>query len=92
MYTNKRYVFVFYQHDWDELSDKHRAAITADALMGIPPGGDGSVTTMDYKDHGMMLRTFGVDYMDNPEIPDLLIFSIISGFSNPASVYFVCSS
>jgi len=77
IYTSKRYVFVFHQHDWDEMSNKHRAAITADALMCIPPGGDGALNTMDYKDHGTMLRTFGVDYMDNPDIQDLIDTDVV---------------
>mgnify|MGYP001164110177 FL=1 len=71
-YCNKRYVVVFYMHDWDEWDDIRRAAITADVLCSIPPGGNGEVTAMDYKDHGIMLRTLGVDYMENEQLPNIL--------------------
>lgn len=71
-YCQKQYIFVFFQHDWDELSEKHRKIIVADCLCSIPPGGGGSVNPMDYKDHSMMLRTLGVDYMGRDDVPDPL--------------------
>lgn len=72
MFCTKDYIVVFHQKDWDILDESKRALIVADILCSIPPGGGGSVTPMDYKDHSKMLRTFGVDYMDNPKAPDIL--------------------
>lgn len=72
LFSSKVYIFVFYQKDWDEMSDKYRKLIVADCLCSIPAEGAGAVTPMDYKDHSMMLRTFGVDYMEREDAPDLL--------------------
>lgn len=72
LFCPKSYVVVFFQKDWDSLSEKHRHLITADVLCSIPPGGGGDIKPMDYKDHSVMLRTFGVDYMNRSDVPDLL--------------------
>ena len=72
MFCSKEYVVVFYRKDWDSMDEKYRLLAVADVLCSIPPGGGGAVTPMDYKDHSMMLRTFGVDYLDNPKAPDIL--------------------
>jgi len=72
LFSTKDYIFVFHQKDWDELADKHRTLIVADCLCSIPPGGGGDVVSMDYKDHSMMLRTLGVDYMQRNDVPDIL--------------------
>jgi hypothetical protein len=72
LFSQKQYVFVFFKADWEEMNEERRAMITADALCSIPPEGNGDVVTMDYKDHSLMLRTFGVDYMESDKIPNLL--------------------
>lgn len=72
MFCPKEYIVVFFQHDWDSLGDVHRSLIVADVLCSIPPDGKGTIQPMDYKDHSKMLRTFGVDYMDRNDVPDIL--------------------
>jgi len=72
MYSTKEYIVIFFMNDWEELDRKYQSAITADVMFSIPPGGKGQVIPMDYKDHGVMLRTLGVDYMDNVTLPDIL--------------------
>lgn len=76
-FCSKDYIVVFYMHDWDELGQRYRSAITADVLFCIPSEGKGDLVPMDYKDHGVMLRTLGVDYMDSTSIPDLLNDNIV---------------
>lgn len=72
LFCSKEYIFIIYQQDWDALSAIHRQLLVADCLCSIPPGGGGAITPMDYKDHAIMLRTFGVDYMDRSDVPDIL--------------------
>jgi hypothetical protein len=76
IFCPKEYIVVFYQKDWDEMSDKHRALIVSDVLCSIPPDGKGNLQSMDYKDHSKMLRTFGVDYMDRNDVPDILVSDV----------------
>ncbi len=74
MYCKKQYIVIFFQKDWDELTEKKKSLIISDVLCSIPSGGGGEVIAMDYKDHSKMLRTFGVDYMDleDDRAPDIL--------------------
>lgn len=72
IFSSKHYIFIMFQKDWDESSEKRRGHIVADCLCSIPPNGGGNITPMDYKDHAMMLRTLGVDYLDRDDVPDLL--------------------
>ncbi len=72
IYCQKEYIFVVYQDDWSAMNIKHQNLLVADALLSISPDGDGKTVPFDMKDHSIMLRTFGVDYLDNPEAPDIL--------------------
>jgi hypothetical protein len=65
---------VLFQEDWEEASDKQKKLIVASALCAIPAGEDaeGKANRPDFNDYAVMLRTFGVDYLDNSEVPDLL--------------------
>lgn len=72
MYTTKEYVIVVYLNDWSAMAEKHKALLVADAIRSISPEGQGKKVPFDMKDHSLMLRTFGVDYLENPTVPDLL--------------------
>ena len=65
---------VVYGSDWSALVDKHKKLLVASILCGIPTGDDseGKTITFDYKDYATMLRTFGVDYLDSEDVPDIL--------------------
>jgi hypothetical protein len=43
-------------------------------LCSIPVGDDveGKLNQPDYKGYSVMLRTLGVDYLENPDTPDIL--------------------
>lgn len=68
------YYIIVYMSDWVELDDAHKAALVAASLHAIPFESDkeGKVNQPDMKDYSNMLRTMGVDYMDSPDIPNLL--------------------
>ena len=68
------YYIIIYLNDWAEMDGKHRAVLVASALHAIPYEDDkeGKVNAPDLKDFGNLLRTFGVDYMDTEDIPDLI--------------------
>ena len=65
---------VMHQSDWEGMGDKQKYAVVAQVLCAIPTGDDneGKVSPPDYKDYGIILRTLGVDFLENPEIPDIL--------------------
>jgi len=72
LFCPKSYFITVHSSDWDSLNDKHRAALVADVLLSISPEGEGKTVPFDKKDHSIILRTLGVDYMDTDNIPDLL--------------------
>lgn len=61
---------VVYQEDWEEMDEKLQAKLVAATLLSV--GEEGKVNSFDLKDHKVMVKTFGVDYLDNAEGPDLL--------------------
>tara|TARA_Y100000310_G_C20668395_1_gene808902 strand:- start:1042 stop:1488 length:447 start_codon:yes stop_codon:yes gene_type:complete len=65
---------VVYGSDWHKLIDKHKKLLVASALCAIPTGdnAEGKTKPLDYKDYAVMLRTFGVDYLDADTVPDIL--------------------
>lgn len=69
---NKDYVIKVFQNSYEELGDKHKTALVADALNAISEEGKGKINPKDLKEYAIMIRTLGVDFMDNPDIPDLL--------------------
>lgn len=67
------YYIVVYMKDWVELDETYRLLLVADALCSIPSADDeGKIIQPDMKDFSIMLRTFGVDYMDKQGSPNLL--------------------
>jgi len=66
------YVVVFSQ-DWAELNEKMRLLMVADVLQSIPEDNDGKILRADMNEFSVMLRTFGVDFMEKEKsIPHLL--------------------
>lgn len=58
--------------DWETFDQKHQAALVFDVLCSLSREGDGKVVPFDLKDHSVVVRTLGVDYMKRAEIPDIL--------------------
>jgi len=69
--ANKDYIISVYLDSYEQLSEKHKAALVADVLCSIPAEGKGKLNPKDVKEHGAMIRTLGVDFMSN-EIPDII--------------------
>ena len=68
------YVVIF-MDDWVEMGLLHRQYLVASSLCAMPADGEeGKIFHPDLKDYAVMLRTFGVDYLDKPadEMIDLL--------------------
>ena len=68
------YYITMYNQDWAEMDESHRALLVAEALHTIPTEQDkeGKLNTFDIKTFGNMVRTFGVDFMDKSDVPNLL--------------------
>jgi len=62
------------ESDWEQLSEKHKLALVADVLHGLPNGVDneGKVNPCDTKGYLSVFRTIGINYLDDPDIPHLL--------------------
>lgn len=78
-FTNSRKYFVkVYLSDWEGRSDTNKLAIVAAALdrvdKDIPDSG--KINPFDYQDQGVMVRTFGTDWYDRDDLPDLLTAKI----------------
>lgn len=58
--------------DWQSWDTKHQALLAMDILCSISREGDGRVVPFDMKDHSVMLRTVGVDYMKRSDVPDII--------------------
>ena len=61
---------IMYKQDWEEMDEKRQAIRVAEVLCGV--GEEGKVNPFDLKDFGVMVRTLGVDYQDNANVPDIL--------------------
>jgi hypothetical protein len=68
------YYVIVYQSDWDSLDTVHRQLLVSDALHAIPSGDDAAGKTLapDLKGYSPMLRTFGTDFMDRSDVPDIV--------------------
>lgn len=72
IFCPREYIVVLFLSDWTAMTDKQKALLVSDVLCSISPEGEGKTVPFDMKDHAIMLRTFGVDYLENPGAPDLL--------------------
>ena len=66
------YYVIFNQKIWDGFDEAHQNALVMKALLRISKEGDAKVVPYDLKDHAIMVRKLGVDYLDNQSIPNIL--------------------
>jgi len=62
------YVIIFLK-DWVEMPEKIKNRMVA-AIMYAIPDEEGKIRTFDLRDFGPMVRTFGVDYLENEDGQD----------------------
>ena len=72
LFAKKTYVVQFYKSTWDKYDRRQRIAMLIRLLFRIPEEFDGSILKEDLKDSRKLVKAFGVDYMTNPKLPDLL--------------------
>ena len=65
---------ILHAADWEEMSEKHKLALVADVLHGLPNDVDneGKVNPCDTKGYLSVFSTLGINFLDDPAIPHLL--------------------
>jgi predicted metallopeptidase len=71
LYCTKQYVIAFFKNTWDELNKPQKSVLIMSMLLRIPDDSDGGILAEDLKDLKVLVRAFGVDYLDSPRLPDL---------------------
>ncbi len=68
------YYVVIFMSDWVELQNKHKYLLVSDSILSIPIEDDkeGTLNAFDMQDFGVMIRTFGPDYLDRDNVPDII--------------------
>lgn len=64
-----------YSSDWDEYDDTRKLLLVSEVLHALPSdeSDDGKIIPCDTKGYSSMYRTFnGIDYMDDPDAPNIL--------------------
>lgn len=69
MFCDCEYVVTIYMSDWAVLPDNLKDRLVFAILRRIPldEEPDGKVLSQDFKDDGMLVRTFGPDYLDTDD-------------------------
>jgi hypothetical protein len=68
-----RFIVITWSQAWDVFDEDQRALLLLDVLHYLAPDEEEpKLIQPDIKDHGPMLRTFGVDYMSNPDLKGIL--------------------
>jgi hypothetical protein len=65
------YVFKLFLNDWESMMEKNKYLLVADALLSIDPVNE-RVKKFDVQDHSLMIRNFGLDYLESDVAPDIL--------------------
>ena len=65
---------VLHEKDWEEMSEKHKLALVADVLHGLPNDLDseGRINPCDTKGYYSIFNTLGMKFLEDPNIPHLL--------------------
>jgi hypothetical protein len=71
LFTPKRYIIHFHKNTWESFTPAQKSVEMVFNLLKIPDPMDGSVIAPDLKDHKCLVRVWGPDYKDNPNLPNL---------------------
>lgn len=72
LFSKKTYVLHFFKCTWEKYEPKQRVLMLFRQLVRIPDEFDGSLLKEDLKDCRCLVKAFGLGYMDNPNVPNLL--------------------
>jgi len=71
LFSSKTYIIYMNKNTWDTYAPAQRSAMIMFNLLKVPDPMDGSLLKEDLKDQKCMVKAWGVDYMDNPNLPDI---------------------
>jgi len=69
------YYVIIFLPDWVDMTDKLRNRMVCDVMWSIPDE-EGKVKSFDLKAHAPMVRSMGVDFMEDDNGPDPLVDDI----------------
>lgn len=72
LYTQKRYIIYFFKNIWDGYTPAQKGFMLIAKLSRIDEELTGKVLPEDLKDVKCLVKAFGVDYLNNPHLPDPL--------------------
>ena len=71
-FTNSKSYFVkMFQNIWDR-TESQKAALVFSALSRVDPNTPGKIKPLDYSDQEEMVTTFGANWHERGDLPDLL--------------------
>lgn len=78
-FTNTKQYFVkLFKSDWDAQPDEKKVAYVVSALDRIDTENPGKVLPpFDYRDQNIMVHTYGPNWQNNPDIPNILREKVI---------------
>jgi Putative phage metallopeptidase len=71
MDLNYDYYIIFNSEQWDRFDDAHKAILVFNVLYSLDQE-EAKIIPPDLKDHSLIVRTVGVDYMLRSDIPNIL--------------------
>ncbi len=76
-FTNEKTYFVkFFSSDWESKTTEQKLLMVCSALSRIDTTNPGKIGPLDYRDQNVMVRTFGTDWVERGDVPNLLNESI----------------
>jgi len=71
LFSSKLYIIYMNKNTWDTYNPAQRSMMIMRHLLRIPDPSDGSIIKEDLKDLKCLVKMWGVDYMENPSLPDI---------------------
>lgn len=71
LFSSKSYILYMNKNTWEGYTPAQRSVMIMRHLIRIADPMDGSIIKEDLKDIKCLVRAWGVDYMENPALPDI---------------------
>ena len=72
LFSTKTYLLWFFKCTWERYNKRQRCAMLFRQMVRISEEFDGKLLKEDLHDCRCLVKAFGVSYMDNPNLPDLV--------------------